>query len=1150
MKKPVLLVLGLALVLAGALLAWLFNDSGRRGNTPKADVETERAEKPSLDSGPVAELQPAERAAETPENGALPRQERETAAEAQDGRVLEGSVSLPAGAPADESLRVLAFAERLDMNAVYADGGALAKHAREAEKRAWIGEARVASDGRFRLALGTAAEVFLAIDGRFLYSRELASVPADTNNPALAAELGACIQGRVSLPVEVTDPAQVLAQIELKLRPDPSQISLASGRTNFQSRAARVDAEGRYELRAAACSQVHALALDSDACADYTRGGIELAQGELRTLDITLELGATLRGTVQDDRGQVLAGAKVRAAESAMWGFAAGSRAEVESDENGRFVLAHVPAGRSLIVAEKDGYLTSEVQRVELVDREDRAGLVLELGRGASLSGRVRFSDGAPAAGGTVRVSFDLEAMMGAGAGNAQRGAEGKAVADAAGEFEVTGLGKGPFTIEASLARKSADGVEEPWSAKLTKVAPDSHGLELTLAAPCALSGRVLAPDGTPVERFHLALTLPGAVFFDPGKSRGENVVDAQGQFRVRGLEPGKWQVQAGADGFGPMAPLEVLLPRAADEAPLVLTLQPEASVAGSVLDPDGRPLAGARVTTPSDLTETIRRMRDASGVPQTLSDAEGRFVLTGLGPSVKAILATHERFAPSEALALELAPGEKITDVSLRLQRGARVTGEVYDKVGVRADGVQIVAQNRGTFETSMSRTDGNGEFAFEHLAAGPWTITAMMNEAAAAGAPDSLESTASFLDNLRMEMVDLAEGEEKHVVLGAPPEAPVTVHGIVRHGKEPVTQGLVSFMPDGMKSMQSMKMASLGGDGTFTVKLDAPGAYIVSVQASEGGGGMQQNTVEFRERVPEAEEHRLELELPLAGIRGLVRGPDGAPAAGTRVTLTTEGGLQTGSMLGGHYAEASTDAHGRYTFRYLRPGTYSVAAGGALFGGAFGGSSSAGRVLRSGITVAEGRLVEGVDFELAPPCDIKGRVLDGAGAPVKDAAIFVRDSEGRLLDRFSMITSGADGTFAYTGVAPGDYLVSARAKELASSDSAPVRAAADAPGEVELRLAAGTRLIVEVLDPEGVAAQAMVTVLDARGREVQGMIGLTELSSTFSQGFDSTRQTIGPVPPGTYTVIAVAGDGTRVKKPVTLDGQPERHLKLRLKD
>jgi protocatechuate 3,4-dioxygenase beta subunit len=682
------------------------------------------------------------------------------------------------------------------------------------------------------------------------------------------------------------------------------------------------------------------------------------------------------------------------------------------------------------------------------------------------------------------------------------------------------------------------------------KVAPDSHALEVTLVAPCTLAGRVVNVAGEPIERFQLALNLPGAVFFDPGQSRTENVVDAGGAFRVRGLEPGKWKLEARAAGFGPMLPLEVELPRAADAAALILTLQPEASVAGLVLDPDGRPLAGARVTTPSDLTETMRRMRDASGVPQTTSDAEGRFLLGGLGPEVKAIHAVHEGYAPSVVHPLELAPGQQLADVTLRLQRGARVTGEVYDRDGARAADVQIIAQNRGTFEMSMARTDGNGEFAVEHLAAGPWTITAMLADATAAGAADSPDKAAALLDNLRFEMIDLAEGEEKHVVLGAPPEAPVTVRGIVRHGKEPVTQGLVSFVPDGLKSIQGMKMASLGSDGTFTTQLNSPGEYIVSVQVHEGGGGMQQNNVEFRERIPEVEQHSLELELPLGGIRGLVRDSAGAPAANVRVSLTSEGGLQTGSMLGGHYAESSTGADGRYSFRFLRPGTYTVAAGGALFGGVFGTGAGAGRILRTGIAVEEQKLVDHIDFEFEIPCDIKGRVVDGAGAPVKDASIFVRDTNGRLLDRFSMITSGPDGTFTYTGVAPGEYLVSARAKDQASSESAPVKATAEAAGEVELRLFAGTRLIIEVTDGEGVSAQAHVTVLDAAGREVQGMLGFGELSSAFAQGFDSTQQSVGPVPPGNYTVIAVGFDGTRVKKPVTLDGQPERRLKLRLKE
>ena len=66
-----------------------------------------------------------------------------------------------------------------------------------------------------------------------------------------------------------------------------------------------------------------------------------------------------------------------------------------------------------------------------------------------------------------------------------------------------------------------------------------------------------------------------------------------------------------------------------------------------------------------------------------------------------------------------------------------------------------------------------------------------------------------------------------------------------------------------------------------------------------------------------------------------------------------------------------------------------------------------------------------------------IGGKVLDATGTAVKDVSLFVRDASGRLMDRFSMITSGADGSYEYRGLAPGEYVIAARGKGLASVDS-----------------------------------------------------------------------------------------------------------------
>jgi len=577
--------------------------------------------------------------------------------------------------------------------------------------------------------------------------------------------------------------------------------------------------------------------------------------------------------------------------------------------------------------------------------------------------------------------------------------------------------------------------------------------------------------------------------------------------------------------------------------------LAPASSVSGRVLDPAGEPVVGAKVEPQATGNERLLRMRGDQHGPSTTSGPDGVFLLAGLGGGSNTIYATMTGYAASEPQALETRPGERVEGVVLKLRKGATVTGEVYGKDGKLAPGLRIIGQNAVAMQIEQQTSDAQGAFRFENLVPGSWTITALLNDTQVNTSGDSSDATASMMENLKFEMVQLADGDEKHVVLGAPPKDPVAVHGQVKHGKEAVDHGMVTFLAEGSKGLAGFKLASLGADGRYETRLDKPGRYLVSVQVTGAGGPMQQQNVEFRETIPEAKDHQLDLQLPLGGVRGTVHGPDKNPLANTRVTLATDGGIQVGTLLGGHYSEATTDEGGHYAFDYLHPGSYSVAAGGALFGGAFGTASSAGRIVRSGLHVDEGRTLEGVDFDLEAPGDIAGRVVDRAGAAVQDASIFVRDSNGHLLDRMSMIVSAADGSFQYTGVAPGEYQVSARGKGLASGDSAPVHVRSGEKASAELVLDAGTKLEVEVVDDDEKPVDAQLTVVDSRGRDMQGMFGWTELASGLSEGFANSHQVIGPLSPGAYTVSAVAQDGRKASKSVNLDGQPERKLKLRVR-
>ena len=1153
MKKKSAFWLLAFLVPLAALAFWFMLDDaprGGRGETPPAPIASAPAETPAALESPASELVAA--ASPAPEPSAEPAAAAAARRElAQDGsgRRIAGRVKLPSAAPVDDSLRVIALAEALEPRRIYGTGGAVADLAR-GEKKGVLGSAPVRADGTFELALGAESAVWLAVDGRFLYSARAEQAPADATEIELAAELGGCLAGRVRLPEGVADAAAVFEDVDVELGPDRQDFNMgAIGAAPLFNRRAELDAEGRFELRALPERYPHEIEVDADDFADTTKGGLAFEPGRVLELELPLFHGATLRGQVRDESGAPVAGAEVKAAESGMWGFPGEELAEVKSDASGAFALEHVSAGKCLLIAEMDGFLESEPEKLELHDKEERNGLVIVLGHGASVAGRVLLPDGGAAAGASVEVSFDPEAMAGMGALNAARGASGKAQSDADGRFAVAGLGKGPFVVTAKLERKAADDVKEDWQARATGVKPDTRDLALTLAIPSAVAGRVTDEGGAAVPKFVVRATQASGAFFLPGETRKETCDDPEGDFVLRGLTAGKWSFEAIADGFGPMTPVELVLPRTGNDA-VALVLAPAATISGRVLDPLGAPVGGARVTLQVDTARRIQRLRDEVKMPETHSDEQGAFLLTGLASGTSQVFAEREGFANSEPVAVEATSAAPAHDVVLRMRKGALVTGEVYGADGKPAGGAQIVAQDPSTFMVNMKRADAKGLFRFEHMTPGSWTITALLESGDVDVEGSAAEASASFLENMRIAMVSLADGEEEHVVLGAPPKDPVLVRGTVRHGDRTLGEGLVSFVAEGSKGLEAFKMAPLAADGRYQAELGAPGRYLVTVQISAGGGQFQQNNVEYHETIPEVDEHVLDFKLPLGAVRGTVRVAGSDSLAGTRVTLAATGGLEAGTMLGGQYAEAVTDEAGRYSFDYLRPGSYAVAAGGALFGGAFGGQTRAGRLVRTGLTVDEGRALEGIDFTLEEPGDIEGRAVDGSGAPVKDVSVFVRDEHGQPLDRFSMITSGADGSFSYTGVAAGEYVVSGRGKGMASAESAPVRVEKGGKATVEIVLFPATRLVIEVVDEQGEPLAARVSVLDARGREMQGMLGWAEMMNSFSEtGFDGTKQTVGALPPGTYTVNAVGADGKKTSKPVTLDGQPERRIKLRLK-
>jgi protocatechuate 3,4-dioxygenase beta subunit len=1159
-RNKQLIVLIPAALAAAILLIWaaieLTGGDGNGSAGPATGAGLEQDDAGQATAAPVSESEQLELAVNDPgaRESAEDRNAR-TGETALDVQWISGTVRFPRGTPGDERVWVMALErpmkgrEILDLGLpeAAADSGNSAKDP-------IVAVAQVDSEGRFRIALPEdASEAYFALAGRYQYSRASISLALPpSSEPVLTGSLGAWITGRLVPPPEASALESDFDGVDVALGPDLTGGFEAMGiQDESGNRKARATEQGRFEFLGVPTNLAHGISVHHDHLAALVHLGIAPVPGEHVDLELAVLRGATLRGRVSGESGAAIEDVLVEARRKGALGDALGALGSARSDAQGSFELLNVTPGTIELRASHEGYRAARSKLpAELLDGQVVDGLELVLDRGASIAGRVLFADGPPAAGADVRVAPDLSQITGMDGRSIARAGKATAQADAEGRFDVSGLTDVAYQVRASLEVEEGERAGE-WFAMAKAVRPGSDPVVLELGALFALAGQVVDRDGQPIQSFRVRATLSGsgAMFGIGAEKRSWGFEEEpEGRFQCTGLQAGAWELLVTSEGYAQSDTLDVELPRAVGAEALVIALEPSASIAGVVHDTAGRPIAGARVRQEMGLGQRMQ-LQQSGGVPSTYSQVEGRFLLEELDPGPVQLVASSEGFAASEPVSCEAVAGQLFEDVVLRLRAGGTLTGEVYASDGEPDAGRMVMAQAMPSFNANhMLQTDAQGTFRIEHLEPGSWQVVAMANFMSEGLGDDGDASMADFLGEMKVEMAEIVEGEETHVVLGATPADPVSVRGRVVHAGEGVGGTLISFLPEGAGGMGALKLETTDANGAFEVELDHPGPYMISVQSGMAMG--QQNTIEYLEQIPSGvREHTLTIELPAGRISGEVRGPEGAPLAGCRITLNVEGGISVGSTYGGHYTELVTDESGRYEVRYLRPGLYSLAAGGASFGGLFGGENQieGARAIRSGLRLSQGQWLDSVDFRLERPGRIVGSVLDSGGAPVSGAAVFVRDDEGRLLDRFSLVTTGAGGSFTYTGLAAGRYSVRA---QTGAKVSGAVRVEVTAGGEARavVTLDAGTHLIVQAADAEGGSLRATISVVDERGEEYGGMLSMASLTERMGAGFTSGEQRVGPLPPGKYTVTATSADGRSASKPVTLKGQAERRVNLRL--
>lgn len=505
-----------------------------------------------------------------------------------------------------------------------------------------------------------------------------------------------------------------------------------------------------------------------------------------------------------------------------------------------------------------------------------------------------------------------------------------------------------------------------------------------------------------------------------------------------------------------------------------------------------------------------------------------------------------------------ELAEGEKVGDVNLRVWKMASISGTLVDEAGEPAVGMTVRAMRQsivgGKRKLTMSQTgstDDRGMYRLANLIPGEYVIvvpnsTTTMPATGAAGG-----------------------GAGDRVMLnGQAIQLPLGVDGISLNGP------LTIFGANQIK-VGDLTMSTVGTPGPAPTDDGRVAAYITTFYPASSssaqaaaitlGSGDDRSGVDLQLRL-----------VPTSRISGMISGPDG-PAANMTLRLLPQGVEEMAADSGLETATTVSDGTGRFTFLGVPQGAYTIKATKAPRGGSGpmsvatmrsgdgsvmtfnvqqtvlggGGGGRGGALVPAGpsepayfaevpVSVS-GDDVDGMAVMLREGLHVSGRMVFEGNATkptpeaLQRASISLTPADARLgLPAMSGKTN-PDGSFVTAGYPPGHYFVSP------ASPGSPWRLksamlngrdvsilsldlnTADVDGLVLTYMDTTTQLSGNVSGlPQGKDAFAMVFAFPANFRQwaEEGMGPRGTRSSPIGK---TGAYTLPELPPGDYLVVAI---------------------------
>ncbi len=406
---------------------------------------------------------------------------------------------------------------------------------------------------------------------------------------------------------------------------------------------------------------------------------LELAAGEVTPVEVTLERGATLVGTISDADGRGVSGAFLALRDDRYGGLST-SRVSDPSDAEGRFRVEGLPAEPVTVVVSHPRH-PSATRTIDL--SAGRGVLDVTLGEGASLVGVVLDSSGDPVAGARLTpLPQDGAFEPGPIGENPLTGRDGR--------FRLEGLAAGLWVAQAEPPDGSLSSSMQSEAIELR--AGEEHWIELRLPRGYRIAGRVRGLDLDGLSRVDVYADRIDAAGTGTSFARP----DYEGRFVLGPLAPGRWQVAARFDRRFVHAEIEVG-PGQNDEVDLEFT---EGLRLTGLVRSAGEPMIGA----------SVRVFAETGSQSVATTDRNGAFVLEGLSSGSQMLMvAGRDGRAHQEHLQLEGDDHVSI-EIDFRQLRGRVVSADsggpiLGARVGLGAG--SALTDEDGLFQLSVSASE-----------------------------------------------------------------------------------------------------------------------------------------------------------------------------------------------------------------------------------------------------------------------------------------------------------------------------------------------------------------------------------------------------------------------------------------------------------